>query len=88
MNTLGLRKGTVKLVIHQSEWETNAEDTINFLKKLLKNIAIDIQHVGSTAIPSIHAKPIIDIVIGVQNLKDIIPMMILMETTIDVQFLV
>lgn len=31
------------------------------------NTAIDIQHIGSTVISSIHAKPIIDLVIGVYD---------------------
>ena len=37
------------------------------------SIAVDIQHIGSTAVPSIHAKPIIDIAVGVRNLHDINP---------------
>ena len=32
--------------------------------------AVAIEHVGSTAIPGIHAKPIIDIVVGVRSLDD------------------
>jgi hypothetical protein len=70
---IGLKRGTVKLVTHQDEWENEAKRTIKELKDHLGNIAIDIQHVGSTAIASIHAKPIIDIAIGVYNLIDIIP---------------
>ncbi len=56
---------------HQSEWDENAKNVIILLKKLLKDIAIDIQHIGSTAIFSICAKPIIDIVVGVQNVDSI-----------------
>ena len=33
--------------------------------------AIDIQHIGSTAIPAIKAKPIIDIVVGVTDFEEI-----------------
>lgn len=79
MRVLGLERGTVKLMEHQKEWEVNAKDIIKLLKKLLKDIAIDIQHIGSTAIPTIHSKPIIDIVIGVCNINDIIPNIKLLE---------
>ena len=70
---IGLKRGTVKLIIHQEKWDNEANRTIKELKDFLGNVAIDIQHIGSTAIASIHAKPIIDIVIGVYNLIDIIP---------------
>ena len=43
------------------------------LFELLNDEAIDIQHVGSTAIQSIHAKPILDIAVGVGELNDILP---------------
>lgn len=36
-------------------------------KSILGDDAIDIQHIGSTAIPAIKAKPIIDIVVGVTD---------------------
>lgn len=39
----------------------------------MNDTAIDIQHIGSTAISSIHAKPIIDIAVGVNDLNDILP---------------
>lgn len=70
---IGLKRGTVKLVAHQDEWGENAEKTIVKLKHLLGNTAVDIQHIGSTAISSIHAKPIIDIVVGVYDLNEITP---------------
>ena len=61
------------LTPHQEKWTRNAERTIQTLKRLLEPVAVDIQHIGSTAIPSIHAKPIIDLVVGVRNLDDIAP---------------
>lgn len=70
---IGLKRGTVKLMSHQEEWEKNAKELIDTLNRILKNTAVDIQHIGSTAITSIHAKPIIDIVVGVRDLNDILP---------------
>lgn len=77
--TIGLKRGTVKLMEHQDEWCEIAEKTIKNLKVLLLNTAIDIQHIGSTAVPSIHAKPIIDIVVGVYHLNDMISCIGLLE---------
>ena len=44
-----------------------AVQTIKTLKSILGENAIDIQHIGSTAIPVIKAKPIIDIAVGVTD---------------------
>ena len=70
---IGLKTGIVKLLPHQAEWETNAEETIMLMKTILGDICIDIQHVGSTSIKHICAKPIIDIAVAVNELADILP---------------
>ncbi len=43
------------------------------LKGILGDDALGIEHVGSIAIPSIKAKPIIDIALGVKTLNSILP---------------
>ena len=70
---IGLKTGVVKLLPHQTEWETNAEETITLMKTILGDTCIDIQHVGSTSIKHICAKPIIDIAVAVNELVDILP---------------
>lgn len=70
---MGLKRGMVTLMPYQEEWKENAESAIEKLKQLLGDAAVDIQHVGSTAISSIHAKPILDLVVGVRRLDDILP---------------
>ena len=72
---IGLKRGTVELLPHQTIWETKAAETIHLLKEILGDVAIDIQHVGSTAIQHIYAKPIIDIAVAVGHLNDIKPYM-------------
>ncbi len=67
---LGLRRGTVALEDHDPAWETAAQKTIEQLHALLGPDAVDIQHVGSTAIHGIPAKPILDIAVGVRKLED------------------
>ena len=69
---LGLKRGTVKLCDHEQEWEFEAQNTIFLLKNILGDIIVDIQHVGSTAIPTIKAKPIIDIAVAVNDFSDVL----------------
>lgn len=69
---IGLKRGTVKLFEHEKEWEIDAQNTISCLNKILGNVAMDIQHVGSTAILSIKAKPIIDIAVAVDDFNDVL----------------
>ena len=71
--SLGLKRGTVALLPHQTEWEDEAAGTIETLKSVLEDAAIDIQHIGSTAIRTIDAKPIIDIAVAVNKIDDILP---------------
>jgi len=70
---LGLKRGTVILCEHQTLWEKSAREVINVLRKVLGDTVKGIQHVGSTAIPSIPAKPIIDIAVGVDSIEDLFP---------------
>lgn len=67
---IGLKRGTVKLYPHEKEWETEAQRTIVILKNIFGDTAEDIQHVGSTSVKTIYAKPIIDIAVGVRTLND------------------
>lgn len=69
---IGLKRGTVKLLNHEKEWELEAQRTIFRLYKIFGTVARDIQHVGSTAILAIKAKPIIDIAVAVDDFKDIL----------------
>ncbi len=69
--SVGLKRGTVHLEDHQAEWEDVAAKTIGTLRAILGDVAVDIQHVGSTSIKWICAKPIIDIAIAVNKLNDI-----------------
>lgn len=64
---LGLKRGTVELEPHDKQWDEIAVQTIKTLKSILGDDVIDIQHIGSTAILTIKAKPIIDIAVGVTD---------------------
>lgn len=69
---IGLKRGTVKLCDHEEDWELEAQSTILRLQGILGSLAKDMQHVGSTSIPSIKAKPIIDIAIAVDNFNEVL----------------
>ena len=69
---IGLKRGTVKLFEHEKAWEIEAQNTIVRLRKILGNVIKDIQHVGSTSIFTIKAKPIIDIALAVDDFEDIL----------------
>ncbi len=65
--SIGLLRGVVTLEPHKMEWEVSAQKVIAAMKNILKDDIIDAQHIGSTSIKGICAKPIIDIVVGVSN---------------------
>jgi len=65
---IGLKRGTVKLVPHNPKWVKLFEEEKQLLKKTFGDTILAIEHIGSTAIPSISAKPIIDINVGVESL--------------------
>ncbi|MDD2214785.1 MAG: GrpB family protein [Oscillospiraceae bacterium] len=68
---LGLQRGAVRFQPPQPEWAAQAKLTIRQLQACLGPLALDIQHVGSTAIPGLMAKPILDIAAVVRDLADL-----------------
>jgi GrpB-like predicted nucleotidyltransferase (UPF0157 family) len=68
---IGLKRGTVKLFTTRSIWKINFQKEKKKLQKIFGKDATDIQHIGSTAIPKIFAKPIIDIGVIVLSLRQI-----------------
>ena len=68
---LGLKRETVILTKHHGEWAAAFEEEKSNLEKLVGDVAVDIQHFGSTAIPGLSAKPIIDILMAVRSLRDV-----------------
>ena len=61
----------IEIVPYNPNWPRCAEEEIYSLKKMLPyNWIVDIQHIGSTAIPGLAAKPIIDIYVGVTSIQE------------------
>ncbi len=67
---IGLKRGIVRLTTYNSKWAQIFEKERKFLKRKLGNGIIDIQHIGSTSIPGMPAKPIIDISISIKSMKN------------------
>lgn len=59
------------VVPHDDNWAEMYEIEKNILLDILGNIIIDIQHFGSTSIKGLSAKPIIDIMIVVNDISQI-----------------
>jgi GrpB-like predicted nucleotidyltransferase (UPF0157 family) len=76
---IGLKRGTVILKKYHKEWARAFEAEKKNLQNLLGHVALDIQHIGSTAVPGLVAKPIIDILMAVKSLGDVSSLRPLLE---------
>ena len=68
MAELGLGAGRVRLASHSREWHALFEAEKERIYSAIGDHLRDLQHVGSTAVAGICAKPIIDIAGGVDDL--------------------
>jgi len=67
---IGLERGVVKLVPYTVEWRQLFEQEKSLLRVAVVQYVLDVQHVGSTSIPGMIAKPIIDIGVAVTNFEE------------------
>lgn len=63
----GLKKGTVKLVSHDENWHQIFADEEMRLLKAIGEFVIAVEHIGSTSICGIAAKPILDIAVAISD---------------------
>jgi GrpB-like predicted nucleotidyltransferase (UPF0157 family) len=64
---LGLKSGAVVLLAHNPAWNAAYEIEAAAIRAALADRQLGVQHVGSTSIPNIRAKPILDIMVGIAN---------------------
>ena len=57
---------TIIVVPYNSDWKNEFERIKNELTSVLSDLILTIEHVGSTSVPGLHAKPIIDIDIVIE----------------------
>ncbi len=60
----------IVLTPHQQQWEDWAKEEMLYLSVLLSKFSPTINHIGSTAIPDIQSKPIIDILVEINPATD------------------
>jgi GrpB-like predicted nucleotidyltransferase (UPF0157 family) len=71
--TVGERKplnSTVHLVPYDPRWPSEFARLADSIRRTLGDKALLLEHVGSTSVPGLSAKPIIDIVLAVANSAD------------------
>ena len=64
---IGLRRHTVQIVDHHPGWAVLAAEACQEARRICGALLIDVQHVGSTAVPDLPAKPILDIAAGMRT---------------------
>lgn len=68
---LGLTYGEVELARTDPRWSDAFEHLAVTLRAALGPAAVAVEHIGSTAVPGLLAKPILDIVIGLAATADV-----------------
>ena len=69
--SLGIRRGTVHLTEHDPRWASVGAATVSEIADATGIPRDRVQHVGSTSVPGLTAKPILDIVLGVSDADSI-----------------
>lgn len=77
-NSVGMQGGGVILRPYDPQWPLEYERVRRELEDVLTSWVLAIEHVGSTSVPGLDAKPIIDILVGVPDLTqglDLVPIL-------------
>ncbi len=67
---LGLPRGTVRIKTYSADWPRLFEAERARLQAAIGRYVLDIQHIGSTSVPGLAAKPILDIGVAVANFEE------------------
>jgi GrpB-like predicted nucleotidyltransferase (UPF0157 family) len=59
------------VVLYDASWPERFEEEAERIRDTLSSVAVEIEHIGSTAVPGLAAKPTIDIAVGVRELDDV-----------------
>lgn len=63
----------IEIVDYDPRWPASAADTIAELANALPGVFPAIEHIGSTAVPGLAAKPVIDLMAAVEDLDTVAP---------------
>src|SRR5690606_22052333 len=67
---LGLASGEISLAWAHDAWAAAYEQERAGIIEAIGEHVLDIEHVGSTSIPKVPAKPILDVLIGVRDFDE------------------
>ena len=70
-NISKIDKRRVGVASYNPNWKNMYKEESEKIKNILNDIIIDIHHIGSTAIPGIKAKPVIDILVEVKDIEEV-----------------
>ena len=66
----GRERRAIVLVEYDPEWPRRFEVERRRIRAALDSLVLRIEHIGSTAVPGLAAKPIVDILVGVEDADD------------------
>lgn len=70
----------VVVVPYNEEWGQQFEEEAKRLREIFQNELMDIHHIGSTSVPGLQAKPIIDIMPVIRRIEQVDAYNVAMET--------
>lgn len=66
----GIENREIRIISYDPAWPTKFELHLGIIAKALGDVALRIEHIGSTSVPGLAAKPIIDILVVVEDSAD------------------
>jgi GrpB-like predicted nucleotidyltransferase (UPF0157 family) len=76
---LGLKRGSVTLSPHREEWHQLFADERERIVNAIGDPSLSVEHIGSTSICGISAKPILDIMVGTPEFEVKLPFVAKLE---------
>ncbi|MDY7541331.1 MULTISPECIES: GrpB family protein [unclassified Cryobacterium] len=64
----GTEKRPLELVVYDDSWPVIFQDHQRRLRKVLGTTGLEVEHIGSTSVPGLAAKPIVDILVTVGDI--------------------
>ena len=67
--SIGLEHGRAVVIAYQPEWPMLFEQMAAAIRGVAGDRILSVEHVGSTSVPGLPAKPILDLLVGVANFE-------------------
>lgn len=74
-------KSEINILAYDPKWQDTYEKEAHLLRHALGKRLLEIYHIGSTSVPSLAAKPIIDILVVAEDIRDLISGITALEYT-------